>query len=43
MSQHITVIEYSPLWKNRYKEESLLIRANPENRVKSPLHCTAVV
>ncbi|WP_308696491.1 GrpB family protein [uncultured Subdoligranulum sp.] len=26
MSQHITVIEYSPLWKNRYKEESLLIR-----------------
>src|SRR5699024_640632 len=26
MSQHITVIEYSPLWKNKYKEESLLIR-----------------
>ena len=26
MSHHITVIEYSPLWKNKYKEESLLIR-----------------
>ena len=26
MSQHITVIEYSPLWKNKYKEEYLLIR-----------------
>ena len=26
MSQHITVIEYSPLWKDKYKEESLLIR-----------------
>ena len=26
MSQHITVIEYSPLWKNKYKKYSLLIR-----------------
>ena len=26
MSQHITVIEYRPLWKNKYKEDSLLIR-----------------
>ncbi len=29
MSQHITVVDYNPLWAKKYEEEALLIREIP--------------